>query len=105
MAAPDDTTRRLLFAAPPPAGPASAAPPQGAPSLRVAPAAHGRVGAPGHSSAEDEAEAALRYLEAEWTMRMEAPLAALASLEGTLTQAIDAAHRNLPFQRPDQAPS
>lgn len=48
------------------------------------------------ASAEEEAEAALRYLEAEWAMRMEAPLSALASLEETLSRQIMHAHALLP---------
>jgi hypothetical protein len=39
---------------------------------------------------------ALRYLEAEWAMRMEAPLSALASLEQSVTQAVDRVRATLP---------
>ena len=43
-----------------------------------------------------DAEQSLRYLEAEWAMRMEAPIAALASLEESVTLAIQRAHAALP---------
>lgn len=36
-----------------------------------------------------EADAALRCLEAEWSMRMEAPLSQLAGFEASLSRAID----------------
>ena len=48
------------------------------------------------SAAEEEAEAALRHLEAEWAMRMEAPLSALANLEESLTRQLEHMHRRLP---------
>ena len=48
------------------------------------------------SAADEEAEAALRHLEAEWAMRMEAPLSALANLEESLTRQIEDMHRRLP---------
>ena len=50
--------------------------------------------ASGH--AEEEAEAALQYLEAEWAIRMEAPLSALGALEENVSRAIDAAILRLP---------
>ena len=96
MQAADDTTRRLLFGAAATvtatydatpraaAAPLAAAPPQ-----------------PHAASAEDEAEAALRYLEAEWTMQLDAPLTALAGLEDTLSRAIDDAARHLPYPPPE----
>ena len=103
----DDTARRLFVPT------ASAASPR-APLLRTLPAGHGADGQrplPTSSAGlapaavlpqapsglvEDEAEAALRYLEAEWAMRMEAPLSALACLEDTLVHALDNATRALP---------
>ena len=48
------------------------------------------------SAAEEEAEAALQYLEAEWAVRMEAPLSALAALEDNLSHAIETAMLRLP---------
>ena len=43
-----------------------------------------------------DAEQALLYLEAEWAIRMEAPLSALACLEETVTRAIDAVEAVVP---------
>ena len=101
----EDTTRRLLFGAPahhaaPPhadaaphihgAQPPPPPPPPPPPLAATAPA----------GSAEEEAEAALRYLEAEWAVRMEAPLSALAGLEDSLSRQIDAASSVLPFSLP-----
>lgn len=97
MHATDDTTRRLNFCS----NTAVAAPQQ----LDVTPhrPAHA-AGLPQPpaplASAEGEAEQALRGLEAEWAMRMEAPLSALAGLEDTLTRAIDEAATALPFPPP-----
>ena len=48
-----------------------------------------------HSTAE--AEQALRGLEAEWAMRMEAPFSALSNLEEIITHAIERAHASLPM--------
>ena len=73
------------------AQPAAAAPPIATAAPSLAAGAGGQ-----HSGAEQEAEAALRYLEAEWAMRMEAPLSALTELEISLTHAIDEATRALP---------
>ena len=100
---PDDTTRRLLFGAsgttaPPGRQDASLTQLPGAPPPPHAAAAT----ASSLVSAEEEAEAALRYLEAEWSMRMEAPLSALAGLEETLTSAIDDAARSLPYPPPPE---
>ena len=71
------------------------------PAAVLQPAAAVQPAAPSGSTAEEEAEAALRYLEAEWTMRMEAPIAALAGMEATLAHAIEDAARGLPFPPPD----
>lgn len=49
------------------------------------------------STADEEAEVALQYLEAEWAMRMEAPLSALAGLEESITRQIEAAQQRLPL--------
>ena len=49
------------------------------------------------AAAEGDAEQALRQLEAEWAVRMEAPLAALAQLEDELTRAIDDAAKEFPL--------
>ena len=110
----DDTTRRLLFGAPPPmpqqnpyaAAPSTAPPPQMPPIINATatttPAAPLHAAVAPRSPAEAEAEAALQYLEAEWSMRMEAPLAALAGLEETLTAAIDNASRALPYPLPQR---
>ena len=95
MQAADDTTRRLLFgAAPTVTATFDATPRAAAAPLTAAPPL------PHAASAEDEAEAALRYLEAEWAVRMEAPLSALAGLEETLSRAIDDAARYLPYPPP-----
>ena len=96
----DDTTRRLHFGAPP----AAAVQQHDAATPRAAPPQVQATTPAAGASAEEEADAALRYLEAEWTMRMEAPLSALAGLEDTLTHAIDTAARSLPFQ-PHEASS
>ena len=108
----DDTTRRLLFGAPPPmpqqnpyAAASTMPPPQMPPIINAAattPAAPLHAAVAPRSPAEAEAEAALQYLEAEWSMRMEAPLAALAGLEETLTAAIDNASRALPYPLPQR---
>ena len=102
----EDTTRRLLFGAPPP--PTATTRPLldevsprastfAPPATSVPPPQTGRAPL---VSAEDEAEAALRYLEAEWAVRMEAPLSALAALEENVNRAIDAAEARLPFLPP-----
>ena len=99
----DDTTRRLHFGAPPTA-PTARALPQLDEATTATPRAHTLPGAipmtagprPADSAAE-QAEEALRALETEWAVRMEAPLAALANLEATLDRAIDDATRRLPF--------
>ena len=63
-------------------------------SLKLQPLETQTTMAPDHSSAE--AEQALRGLEAEWAMRMEAPLSALANLEEQVSHAIDLALAALP---------
>jgi hypothetical protein len=63
-------------------------------SLKLQPLETQTTMAPDHSSAE--AEQALRGLEAEWAMRMEAPLSALANLEEQVSHAIDLARAALP---------
>ena len=89
----EDTTRRLLFGV--------SAAPDATPRAQIQPAQPPHTAAAA-GSAEAEAEAALRYLEAEWAMRMEAPLSALASLEDTLTHALDVASSRLPFPPPER---
>ena len=59
------------------------------------------AGLAGHS--ESEAEEALRGLEAEWAMRMEAPLSALANLEASVSREIVNAERSLPLKLRDAA--
>ena len=92
----DFTARRLFDGAPssslPLSRPAAAA--MSAPRLHNMQPAERQVALQEHSAAE--AEQALRGLEAEWAMRMEAPLSALANLEETLAHAIDRAHESLP---------
>ena len=46
-------------------------------------------------SSPSEADQALRYLEAEWSMRMEAPLSHLNEFEASLSRSIDAAAASL----------
>ena len=88
MSTEEDATARRLFDA------GRATEPPLAPATRVteppSTAAHA-VAAP-----DLDAETALHYLEAEWAMRMEAPLSALANLEQTVTRAIEHAHDSLP---------
>ena len=91
----DETTRRLLFGASQPAPDAST------PRASLAATSSLPPHAPTGTSAEEEAEAALRYLEAEWAMRMEAPLSALAVLEDSLSRSIDAAAAHLPYVPPE----
>ena len=99
----DPSTARQLFGGPQPAPPqlqAYAATPHSAQHVQLQsalevplqpPPGACEQGAP--LSAEQEAEEALRYLEAEWSMRMEAPLSALTALEESITRQIAAAHR------------
>lgn len=91
---PEDVTARRLFDA----GRAteSAPPPTRATGPRPSNAAAAVTIADSAAAAEVETEVALRYLEAEWAMRMEAPLSALANLETTVSEAIDDAHAALP---------
>ena len=86
----------------PPARPAMAPATAAAAPATTTPAAPLHAAVAPRSPAEAEAEAALQYLEAEWSMRMEAPLAALAGLEETLTAAIDNASRALPYPLPQR---
>ena len=87
----EDETARQLFGAPPTQAlpydttPRAGPPPQPPQQLATA-EVHG---------AEEEAEIALQYLEAEWAMRMEAPLSALAALEESLTRQIEVAQQRL----------
>ena len=71
-------------------------PPQPPHEEAAAQAAVSNVSTQELSAAEEEAEAALQYLEAEWADRMEAPLSALAALEDNLSHAIETAMLRLP---------
>lgn len=78
-----------------------------APPTRSTTAGGARLGAPLSEPQLDadkmDAEQALRSLEAEWAIRMEAPLSALACLDERVTCAIDKAEAVLPRTESTQA--
>ena len=82
-----DATARRLFDAD-----KSAAPETRTTGARSVAATHATV----HTDGGDGPDDALHYLEAEWSMRMEAPLSALASLEETVSRQIAKARAALP---------
>ena len=90
----DDTARRLFDAGASRVEPALPALPALPPVSTMAPRAELSPAPVEHSAAD--AEQALRGLEAEWAMRMEAPLSALANLEESVSLSIEHAHASLP---------
>jgi hypothetical protein len=86
-----EDTARQLFGAPSTQAPVYDATPRAA---APPPPQQPLAASDGHG-AEEEAEIALQYLEAEWAMRMEAPMSALAALEESLTRQIEVAQHRL----------